>query len=55
LQAEISTDLLLVKGSPKALREVLSNLIDNALKYTPAGGQIDIRVGETRRTPQGKR
>jgi len=55
LQAEISTDLLLVKGSPKALREVLSNLIDNALKYTPAGGQIDIRVGETRRTPQGKK
>ena len=55
LQAEISTDLLLVKGSPKALREVLSNLIDNALKYTPAGGQIDIRVGETRRTPQGEK
>ena len=55
LQAEISTDLPLVKGSPKALREVLSNLIDNALKYTPAGGQIDIRVGETRRTPQGEK
>ena len=55
LQAEISTDLLRVKGSPKALREVLSNLIDNALKYTPAGGQIDIRVGETRRTPQGEK
>jgi len=55
LQSEISTDLLRVKGSPKALREVLSNLIDNALKYTPAGGQIDIRVGETRRTPQGEK
>jgi signal transduction histidine kinase len=52
LQADIPIDLPLVQGSPKALREVLSNLIDNALKYTPAGGQIDIRVGETRRTPQ---
>ncbi|WP_216351363.1 GAF domain-containing sensor histidine kinase [Leptolyngbya sp. 'hensonii'] len=27
-----------------ALREVLSNLIDNALKYTPADGQIEIQV-----------
>jgi signal transduction histidine kinase len=44
-----------VWGNAKALREVLSNLIDNALKYTPAGGQIDIRVGETRQTPQKER
>jgi signal transduction histidine kinase len=54
LQAEIPTDLPLVQGNAKALREVLSNLIDNALKYTPAGGKIDIRVGEKRRTPQGE-
>ena len=55
LQADIPIDLPLVQGSPKALREVLSNLIDNALKYTPAGGQIDIRVGEIQRTPQGEK
>ncbi|NJO60898.1 MAG: sensor histidine kinase [Richelia sp. RM2_1_2] len=30
----------LVKGNPQALREVLSNIIDNALKYTPPGGKI---------------
>ena len=54
LQAEIPTDLPLVQGNANALREVLSNLIDNALKYTPAGGKIDIRVGQKRRTSQGE-
>ncbi len=54
LQAEIPTDLPLVQGNTKALREVLSNLIDNALKYTPSGGQLDIRVGEKRQMAQGE-
>lgn len=29
----------------KALREIYNNLIDNALKYTPAQGRVDIIVG----------
>lgn len=29
----------------KALREVCNNLIDNALKYTPADGRVDLVVG----------
>jgi signal transduction histidine kinase len=52
LQAEISPNLPLVQGNAKGLREVLSNLIDNALKYTPAGGEIDIYVGVFAQIPQ---
>lgn len=49
----IPSNLPLVQGNAKALREVLSNLIDNALKYTPAGGQIEVRVGERRIIDRG--
>ncbi|MEB3280315.1 MAG: GAF domain-containing sensor histidine kinase [Lyngbya sp.] len=42
--AEIPPELPLVQANSKALREVLSNIIDNALKYTPALGCIYIRV-----------
>jgi signal transduction histidine kinase len=44
LVADIPVDLPKVSGCDRALQEVLSNLIDNALKYSEAGSRIYIKV-----------
>lgn len=35
---------LTVSGEPGAMRVLLGNLVDNALRYTPSGGRVDVEV-----------
>ncbi|WP_199305535.1 MULTISPECIES: GAF domain-containing sensor histidine kinase [Cyanophyceae] len=45
LLTDIPNDLPSVFASRQLLQEVLSNAIDNALKYTPAGGLVLVEAG----------
>jgi PAS domain S-box-containing protein len=37
---------VIVEADPMQIREALDNLIDNAIKYTPQGGSVTVRLGE---------
>jgi two-component system OmpR family sensor kinase len=35
-----------LSGDPDALRTLISNLVDNAIRYTPAGGRVDVALSD---------
>lgn len=46
-----SAEPVRVAGDADALRRLLGNLLDNAVRYTPAGGRVDVAVGREAGAP----
>src|SRR5581483_10279 len=44
ISADVPTSLPTIRGDRERLRQVLTNLIDNAIKYSPAGDEVRVRV-----------
>lgn len=44
LQVDVPSDLPPVRADPARLTQILTNLLSNAYKYTPEGGQIGVRA-----------
>lgn len=43
----VETEEAQVRGHAWLLRELLINLVDNAIRYTPVGGRVTLRCGQT--------
>lgn len=44
LEASYDGELPLVHADPERVTQLLSNVVGNALKFTPAGGRVEVRV-----------
>ena len=40
----VEHEKMLVQGDPEALKIMVKNIVDNAIRYTPCGGRVDINL-----------
>jgi PAS domain S-box-containing protein len=53
LQVDVPADGLVVRGDALRLGQACDNLVSNAVKFTPAGGRVTLRLTAGWRTPDG--
>ena len=44
VELDLDASAAVVDGDAESLRVALGNLVDNAIRYSPAGGKVDVRV-----------